>query len=102
MLRTCVLLALVVGCSKDEPARPVGEDLDRRLTEGECEAAVAHAIQLLEAEPSARAFAEQMKLDPEARVAECLDTGRLRDHRCLMTARTFDELGRCPMPGGSR
>lgn len=98
IVRTCLIILVACACSKKEPA-PLGEDPGRRLTEAECENAVTHAIALIEAAPEAAAFASQMKDHRAERIAECRKTATLRDHRCLMNAKTFNELGLCPMPG---
>lgn len=89
----CLFLFLSGACSSR------ADDPTRALTRAECEAAVAHAIALIDADPAARPYADTMRLHRAARVDECLATATLADHRCLMNARTFTELGLCPMPG---
>jgi hypothetical protein len=92
IVRTCLLVLTVCACSEQD-------DPGRRLTAAECERAVAHAIALIEADPAAAPYAAVMKEHRAERVAECVATATLRDHRCLMNATTFTELGLCPMPG---
>ena len=93
-----VLFVVLVSCSTSRPKRQV--DPDRRLTKAECTESVDHAIALFEVDqPDA---AKMMRDGRDGAIAQCEATARVRDHECLMKAKTSSELGLCPMPGGAK
>jgi len=96
---TCALLITIAfACRGGTPIGDV-DDPDRRLVRAECQAAVAHAIELLAADPASRPYADGMRRAVSTHVDQCLATATVRDQRCLMRSRTATELGLCPVPG---
>ena len=93
-----LLFVLLVSCGSSQPKRQV--DPDRRLTHAECVESVDHAIALFEVDqPDA---AKMMRDGRAGFITQCEATARVRDHECLMAAKTSTELGLCPLPGGAR
>jgi hypothetical protein len=103
--RALIVALVAAACSRDRAtprdAAPLGEDLGRRLTEAECDRAIDHALALVDDEPGAGDHATQLRGDRAARIAACVEVGTLRDHRCLMAARSFQDLGGCAIPGAA-
>lgn len=80
-----------------EPAPPANPD--RKLTRAECTQGVDHAIALFDAEPEMVGAAKSMRDGRAGFITQCETVATLRDHECLMAAKTSHELGLCPMPG---
>jgi hypothetical protein len=99
-VRFLLVVALLTACGhRREPrpdAAPLGEDPARRLTVTECSIAIDHAIELL----AHHELSDELKTGRDAHVTACVQTGTLRDYRCLMASRDLTELGRCPLPAG--
>ena len=86
------------GPAAPAPAPAPAAD-DRGLTHGECAEAIDHAIALFDADPAMSSAAQMMRDGRERFITQCEGGATLRDHRCVMDAKTAHELGLCPQPG---
>lgn len=80
-------------------AGPAADDPKRRLTAAECTEAVDHALGLFANDPAMADAVASLREHRGEMVSECGKTGTLRDYRCLMAAKSAQEMGQCPQPG---
>jgi hypothetical protein len=118
MLRFGMIL-LLFGCASSKPAEPppaappaatapaaaptpaaaAADDPERRLTRVECNQAVDHVAGLPDDSPQAKQVIATIKENRDQFVDQCVETAKKKDLDCLLSKKSFPELGTCPQPG---
>jgi hypothetical protein len=81
------------------PAPAATEDANRSLTRDECNQAVDHVAGMPDDTPQAKQAISMIKENRDTFIDQCVATAKKKDFDCLMSKKTFPELGTCPQPG---